>query len=154
MNKNSGFSDVALAGLASKETFSSVNLRNVNISEQMSNNSAVPYKKIMLLQVKGQPSHWTLTTVFSSCLSGGSNFTFIAWGTWIKAISYNQMLKRMAFWLSHGKLWRMLLTSVYVSSSLELTVCNIEPTTKEVPTSNVSTVGLPTLQLECLTRGI
>ncbi|KAJ4925479.1 hypothetical protein JOQ06_018209, partial [Pogonophryne albipinna] len=52
MNKNSGFSDVALAGLASKENFSSVNLRSVNISEQMSNNSAVPYKKLMLLQVK------------------------------------------------------------------------------------------------------
>lgn len=54
MNKNSGFSEVALAGLASKENFSSVNLRSVNISEQMSNNSAVPYKKLMLLQVKGQ----------------------------------------------------------------------------------------------------
>ncbi len=54
MNKNSGFSDVALAGLASKENFSNVNLRSVNISEQTSNNSAVPYKKLMLLQVKGQ----------------------------------------------------------------------------------------------------
>lgn len=53
-NKNSGFSDVALAGLASKENFSNINLRSVNISEQMSNNSAVPYKKLMLLQVKGQ----------------------------------------------------------------------------------------------------
>ncbi|KAL1006750.1 hypothetical protein UPYG_G00076370, partial [Umbra pygmaea] len=54
MNKNSGFSEVALAGLASKENFSSVNLRSVNISEQMSNNSAVPYKKLMLIQVKGR----------------------------------------------------------------------------------------------------
>lgn len=52
--KNSGFSDVALAGLASKENFSNINLRSVSISEQMSNNSAVPYKKLMLLQVKGQ----------------------------------------------------------------------------------------------------
>lgn len=54
MNKNSGFSDVALAGLASKEDFSTINLRSVSISEHMSNNSAVPYKKLMLLQVKGQ----------------------------------------------------------------------------------------------------
>lgn len=54
MTKNSGFSDVALAGLASKENFSNINLRSVSISEQMSNNSAVPYKKLMLLQVKGQ----------------------------------------------------------------------------------------------------
>lgn len=54
MNNNSGFSEVALAGLASKENFSNVNLRSVNSSEQMSNNSAVPYKKLMLLQVKGE----------------------------------------------------------------------------------------------------
>lgn len=54
VNKNSGFSEVALAGLASKENFSNVNLRSVSISEQMSNNSAVPYKRLMLLQVKGQ----------------------------------------------------------------------------------------------------
>lgn len=54
VNKNSGFCDVALAGLASKENFSNINLRSVSISEQMSNNSAVPYKKLMLLQVKGQ----------------------------------------------------------------------------------------------------
>ncbi|XP_039983335.1 supervillin a isoform X4 [Xiphias gladius] len=54
MNKNSGFSEVALAGLASKENFSNVNLRSVSISEQMSNNSAVPYKRLMLLQVKGR----------------------------------------------------------------------------------------------------
>ncbi|XP_015231014.1 PREDICTED: supervillin [Cyprinodon variegatus] len=54
MNKNSGFSEVALAGLASKENFSSVNLRSVRVSEQTSNNSAVPYKKLMLLQVKGR----------------------------------------------------------------------------------------------------
>uniref|UniRef100_W5MKA4 Supervillin a n=1 Tax=Lepisosteus oculatus TaxID=7918 RepID=W5MKA4_LEPOC len=52
MNKNSGYSEVALAGLASKENFSSVSLRSVNITEQMSNNSAVPYKKLMLMQVK------------------------------------------------------------------------------------------------------
>lgn len=54
VNKSSGLSEVALAGLASKENFSNVNLRSVNISEQMSNNCAVPYKKLMLLQVKGQ----------------------------------------------------------------------------------------------------
>lgn len=53
VNQNSGFSDVALAGLASKENFSSINLRSVSISQHMSNNSAVPYKKLMLLQVKG-----------------------------------------------------------------------------------------------------
>ncbi|CAB1349422.1 unnamed protein product, partial [Coregonus sp. 'balchen'] len=59
MNKNSGFSEVALAGLASKENFSSVNLRSVNISDQMSNNSAVPYKKLMLMQVKGEMDRCT-----------------------------------------------------------------------------------------------
>ncbi|KAL4624638.1 supervillin-like [Arapaima gigas] len=50
MNKTLGFSEAALAGLASKESFSSVSLRSIDITEQMSNNSAVPYKKLMLLQ--------------------------------------------------------------------------------------------------------
>nr|XP_008110577.1 PREDICTED: supervillin isoform X26 [Anolis carolinensis] len=54
MSANSNFSEVALAGLASKENFSSVSLRSVNLTEQNSNNSAVPYKKLMLLQIKGR----------------------------------------------------------------------------------------------------
>ncbi|XP_046883521.1 supervillin-like isoform X2 [Hypomesus transpacificus] len=54
MSKTSEFSDAALAGLASQENFSNVSLRSVNISEQMSNNSAVPYKNLMLMQVKGR----------------------------------------------------------------------------------------------------
>lgn len=53
VSKTSEFSDAALAGLASQENFSNVSLRSVNISEQMSNNSAVPYKNLMLMQVKG-----------------------------------------------------------------------------------------------------
>lgn len=51
--KNSGFSAMALAGLASKENFSSVSLRSVKVSEQSSHNSAMPYKATMLMQVKG-----------------------------------------------------------------------------------------------------
>lgn len=54
VNKTSEYSDAALAGLASKENFSSVSLRSVNTSEQMSNNSAVPYKNLMLMQIKGK----------------------------------------------------------------------------------------------------
>uniref|UniRef100_A0A8B9ZEJ0 Supervillin n=1 Tax=Anas platyrhynchos TaxID=8839 RepID=A0A8B9ZEJ0_ANAPL len=54
MSTNSNFSEVALAGLASKENFSNVSLRSVNLTEQNSNNSAVPYKKLMLLQIKGR----------------------------------------------------------------------------------------------------
>lgn len=53
VSANSSFSEVTLAGLASKENFSNVSLRSVNLTEQNSNNSAVPYKKLMLLQVKG-----------------------------------------------------------------------------------------------------
>ncbi|XP_033964128.1 supervillin a isoform X15 [Pseudochaenichthys georgianus] len=78
MNKNSSFSDVALAGLASKENFSSVNLRSVNISEQMSNNSAVPYKKLMLLQVKGRRHVQTrLVEPRASSLNSGDCFLLI-----------------------------------------------------------------------------
>ncbi|XP_036934826.1 supervillin a isoform X5 [Acanthopagrus latus] len=78
MNKNSGFSDVALAGLASRENFSNVNLRSVNISEQMSNNSAVPYKKLMLLQVKGRRHVQTrLVEPRASSLNSGDCFLLI-----------------------------------------------------------------------------
>ncbi|XP_030612043.1 supervillin a isoform X2 [Archocentrus centrarchus] len=78
MNKNSSFSEVALAGLASKENFSNVNLRSVNISEQMSNNSAVPYKKLMLLQVKGRRHIQTrLVEPRASSLNSGDCFLLI-----------------------------------------------------------------------------
>lgn len=53
VSANSNFSEVTLAGLASRENFSSISLRSVNLMEQNSNNSAVPYKKLMLLQIKG-----------------------------------------------------------------------------------------------------
>nr|XP_055057271.1 supervillin isoform X11 [Misgurnus anguillicaudatus] len=54
MSRSPSLSDAALAGLASKENYSSVSLRSVSISEQMTNNSATPYKKLMLMQVKGR----------------------------------------------------------------------------------------------------
>ncbi|KAB5535696.1 hypothetical protein PHYPO_G00120980 [Pangasianodon hypophthalmus] len=54
MSKSSSISDAALAGLASKENYSSVSLRSVSMSEQVTNNSAAPYKKLMLMQVKGR----------------------------------------------------------------------------------------------------
>ncbi|KAK2876467.1 hypothetical protein Q8A67_020563 [Cirrhinus molitorella] len=78
MNKNSGFSEVALAGLASKENFSSVSLRSVNVSEQSSNNSAMPYKKLMLIQVKGRRHVQTrLVEPRSSSLNSGDCFLLI-----------------------------------------------------------------------------
>ncbi|XP_028831673.1 supervillin isoform X4 [Denticeps clupeoides] len=54
MSKSSSLSDAALAGLASKESYSSVSLRSVSISDQMTNNSAEPHKKVMLMQIKGR----------------------------------------------------------------------------------------------------
>ncbi|XP_041102929.1 supervillin-like isoform X3 [Polyodon spathula] len=78
MTKNSGYSEVALAGLASKENFSSVSLRSVNITEQMSNNSAVPYKKLMLMQVKGRRHVQTrLVEPRASSLNSGDCFLLV-----------------------------------------------------------------------------
>uniref|UniRef100_A0A8C1H0A3 Supervillin a n=1 Tax=Cyprinus carpio TaxID=7962 RepID=A0A8C1H0A3_CYPCA len=78
MNKNSGFSEVALAGLASKENFSSVSLRSVNASEQSSNNSAMPYKNLMLIQVKGRRHVQTrLVEPRASSLNSGDCFLLI-----------------------------------------------------------------------------
>ncbi|XP_078089655.1 supervillin a [Mustelus asterias] len=79
MSKNSNLSEIALAGLASKEDFSSVNLRNVNLTEQVSNNSAVPYKKLMLLQIKGRRHIQTrLVEPRASSLNSGDCFLLLA----------------------------------------------------------------------------
>uniref|UniRef100_A0A3B5MXV9 HP domain-containing protein n=1 Tax=Xiphophorus couchianus TaxID=32473 RepID=A0A3B5MXV9_9TELE len=78
INKNSDYSEAALAGLASKENFSSVSLRNVNISEQTSNNSAVPFKNLMLIQVKGRRHVQTrLVEPRASSLNSGDSFVLV-----------------------------------------------------------------------------
>ncbi|NXH18878.1 SVIL protein, partial [Bucco capensis] len=78
MSANSNFSEVALAGLASKENFSNVSLRSVNLTEQNSNNSAVPYKKLMLLQVKGRRHVQTrLVEPRASSLNSGDCFLLL-----------------------------------------------------------------------------
>uniref|UniRef100_A0A8C3YIK6 Supervillin n=1 Tax=Catagonus wagneri TaxID=51154 RepID=A0A8C3YIK6_9CETA len=79
MSSNSSFSEVTLAGLASKENFSSVSLRSVNLTEQNSNNSAVPYKKLMLLQVKGRRHVQTrLVEPRASSLNSGDCFLLLS----------------------------------------------------------------------------
>ncbi|KAG8443322.1 hypothetical protein GDO86_011930 [Hymenochirus boettgeri] len=79
MSKNSNFSEVALAGLASKENFSSVSLRSVNLTDQHSNNSAVPYKKLMLIQIKGRRHVQSrLVEPRASSLNSGDCFLLIS----------------------------------------------------------------------------
>uniref|UniRef100_G3RXA0 Supervillin n=1 Tax=Gorilla gorilla gorilla TaxID=9595 RepID=G3RXA0_GORGO len=75
----SNFSEVTLAGLASKENFSSVSLRSVNLTEQNSNNSAVPYKRLMLLQIKGRRHVQTrLVEPRASALNSGDCFLLLS----------------------------------------------------------------------------
>ncbi|XP_059862341.1 supervillin isoform X3 [Delphinus delphis] len=79
MSASSNFSEVTLAGLASKENFSNVSLRSVNLTEQNSNNSAVPYKKLMLLQVKGRRHVQTrLVEPRASSLNSGDCFLVLS----------------------------------------------------------------------------
>lgn len=54
MAKHSNLADVALAGLASKENFRKVNLRSVKSTDVVTNNSAVPFHKLMLIRIKGR----------------------------------------------------------------------------------------------------
>ncbi|KAJ8245939.1 hypothetical protein GJAV_G00261920 [Gymnothorax javanicus] len=54
MAKHSNLADAALAGLASKENFRKVHLRNVKSTEVVTNNSALPFKKLMLILIKGR----------------------------------------------------------------------------------------------------
>ncbi|XP_058499364.1 supervillin-like isoform X3 [Solea solea] len=78
MTKTSEYSEAALAGLASHENFSSVSLRSVNVSEQMSNNSAVPYKNLMLMQIKGRRHVQTrLVEPRASSLNSGDCFLLV-----------------------------------------------------------------------------
>uniref|UniRef100_A0A8D3DNG1 HP domain-containing protein n=1 Tax=Scophthalmus maximus TaxID=52904 RepID=A0A8D3DNG1_SCOMX len=76
--KSQKYSEAALAGLASKENFGSVSLRSVNISEQMSNNSAMPYKNLMLMQIKGRRHVQTrLVEPRASSLNSGDCFLLV-----------------------------------------------------------------------------
>ncbi|XP_045388850.1 supervillin isoform X9 [Lemur catta] len=78
-SSNSNFSEVTLAGLASKENFSNISLRSVNLTEQNSNNSAVPYKRLMLLQIKGRRHVQTrLVEPRASSLSSGDCFLLLS----------------------------------------------------------------------------
>ncbi|XP_077406398.1 supervillin [Vanacampus margaritifer] len=54
MAKHSNLADVALAGLASKENFRKVNLRSVKSTDVVTNNSALPFHKLMLIRIKGR----------------------------------------------------------------------------------------------------
>ncbi|XP_072522857.1 supervillin [Salminus brasiliensis] len=54
MAKHSRLADCALAGLASKENFRKVSLRSIKSTEVVTNNSAVPFHKLMLIHIKGR----------------------------------------------------------------------------------------------------
>ncbi|XP_076156195.1 uncharacterized protein LOC143139493, partial [Alosa pseudoharengus] len=78
MTKSCSLSDAALAGLASKENFSSVSLRSASVSEQLTNNSAAPYRKTMLLHVKGRRHVQTrLVEPRRSSLNSGDCFLLV-----------------------------------------------------------------------------
>lgn len=53
-SRNPNLADVALAGLASKENFRKVNLRSVKSTDVVTNNSTLPFNKLMLIRIKGQ----------------------------------------------------------------------------------------------------
>ncbi|XP_061778470.1 supervillin-like, partial [Nerophis ophidion] len=70
--------EAALAGLRSQEQVSSVHLRSVQVCEDTSNNSAPPYRKVMLLQVKGRRHVQTrLVEPRASSLNSGDCFLLI-----------------------------------------------------------------------------
>ena len=63
MAKHSNLADVALAGLASKENFRKVKLRNVKSTDVVTNNSAPPFNKLMLIRIKGQKKELNCASV-------------------------------------------------------------------------------------------
>ncbi|KAL6095019.1 uncharacterized protein ACO6RY_16302 [Pungitius sinensis] len=53
-HSKTNLADVALAGLASKENFRKINLRDVKSTDVVTNNSSLPFNKLMLIRVKGR----------------------------------------------------------------------------------------------------
>ncbi|KAK5905962.1 hypothetical protein CgunFtcFv8_001867 [Champsocephalus gunnari] len=53
-HSKSNLADVALAGLASKENFRKINLRSVKSTDVVTNNSTLPFNKLMLIRIKGR----------------------------------------------------------------------------------------------------
>lgn len=63
-HSRSNLADVALAGLASKENFRKVSLRSVKSTEVMTNNSSLPFNKLMLIRIKGQKHEGSVCVCF------------------------------------------------------------------------------------------
>ncbi|XP_032358291.1 supervillin isoform X2 [Etheostoma spectabile] len=53
-HSKTNLADVALAGLASKENFRKISLRSVKSTDVVTNNSTLPFNKLMLVRVKGR----------------------------------------------------------------------------------------------------
>ncbi|XP_076616149.1 supervillin [Chaetodon auriga] len=53
-HSKTSLADVALAGLASKENFRKISLRSVKSTDVVTNNSALPFNKLMLIRIKGR----------------------------------------------------------------------------------------------------
>ncbi|KAJ7984425.1 hypothetical protein DPEC_G00354710 [Dallia pectoralis] len=78
MAKHSNLADAALAGLASKENFRKINLRNTKSTEVVTNNSTLPFHKLMLIRIKGRRHvQVRLVEPTSRCLNSGDCFLLI-----------------------------------------------------------------------------
>ncbi|CAL8301557.1 unnamed protein product [Lota lota] len=78
MSKHSNLADAALAGLASKENFRKVSLRSVKSTEVVTNNSTLPFHKLMLIRIKGRRHvQVRLVEPVASSLNSGDCFLLI-----------------------------------------------------------------------------
>lgn len=77
--QNSTLAVEALAGLASKEDFSSVSLRkSASTSAVPTGSTLLPYKELMLLQIKGRRHVQTrLVEPIASSINSGDNFVLV-----------------------------------------------------------------------------
>lgn len=75
MAKNSPLAVEALAGLASKEDFTAVSLKKAS---SPSNGNMLPYKDLMLLQVKGRRHVQTrLVEPIASSINSGDSYVLV-----------------------------------------------------------------------------
>ncbi|XP_075225923.1 uncharacterized protein LOC142327040 [Lycorma delicatula] len=81
LSKNSSLAVEALAGLASKEDFTSVSLRKANLQTPFGNKALLPYKDLMLLHIKGRRHVQTrLVKPHYTSVNQGDSYVLVAPG--------------------------------------------------------------------------
>lgn len=91
-HSKSNLADVALAGLASKENFRKINLRSVKSTDVVTNNSTLPFNKLMLIRIKGQKLKKVNCVFCKHVLNGGVRYLLVLSLNDVQLINHNKRM--------------------------------------------------------------